>query len=124
MAGIVYWQENWFIPRPQYHFPIDQFWEPQPNWTMIGDAAHRMPPYAGEGINMAMLDALELSKYLTEHEEGKIAHAIQRFEQSMRVRSSEVTQSTLKATQMLHSTDPITKMLKMMEGGIQNNSKA
>jgi len=110
-------EETWFIPRPQYHFPIDQFWEPQQNLTMIGDAAHRMPPYAGEGVNMAMLDALELSRQLTESEEGKIAQAIQRFERSMRTRSSKVTQFTLEATQMLHSTDPINRMLKMMEGG-------
>jgi len=110
-------EENWFIPRPQYHFPLDQSWEPQPNLTIIGDAAHRMPPYAGEGVNMAMLDALELSNYFTEAEEGKIDKAIKRFEQSMRTRSAEITRFTLEATEMLHSTDPINRMLKMMEGG-------
>ncbi len=54
-----------FTPRPIYCMPLDQSWEPAPNVTMIGDAAHVMPPFAGEGANMAMLDALELSQCLT-----------------------------------------------------------
>ncbi len=41
-----------------------------PNLTMLGDAAHRMPPYAGEGVNMAMQDALELYECLTYPEFG------------------------------------------------------
>ncbi|ERJ59368.1 FAD-dependent oxidoreductase [Sphingobacterium paucimobilis] len=45
--------------------PLDQSWEIQAHLTLIGDAAHVMPPFAGEGVNMAMLDALELSEVLT-----------------------------------------------------------
>ncbi|PWK75392.1 FAD binding domain-containing protein [Mucilaginibacter oryzae] len=48
-----------FIPRPQYCMSLDQTWQALPNLTMLGDAAHLMPPYAGEGVNMAMLNALE-----------------------------------------------------------------
>ena len=47
--------------------PLDQHWEVLPNFTMLGNAAHVMPPFAGEGVNMAMLDALELSEYLTSY---------------------------------------------------------
>jgi 2-polyprenyl-6-methoxyphenol hydroxylase-like FAD-dependent oxidoreductase len=50
--------------RPLTVCPTDQHWEPKPNVTLIGDAAHVMPPYAGEGVNMAMLDALVLSRLL------------------------------------------------------------
>lgn len=65
------WQELFasneiaIIPRPMYHFPLDQYWKPLANLTMIGDAAHRMPPYAGEGANQALADALELYEALT-----------------------------------------------------------
>src|ERR1700735_522334 len=50
--------------RPLLVCPEDQHWDPKPNVTLIGDAAHVMPPYAGEGVNMAMLDALVLSREL------------------------------------------------------------
>jgi 2-polyprenyl-6-methoxyphenol hydroxylase-like FAD-dependent oxidoreductase len=65
------WSELWeplfreavsMVWRPLLVCPSNQHWEPKPNVTLIGDAAHVMPPYAGEGVNMAMLDALALSK--------------------------------------------------------------
>lgn len=46
-----------FIARPLYGVPLDQHWETKQNVTIIGDAAHVIPPFAGEGANMAMLDA-------------------------------------------------------------------
>jgi hypothetical protein len=43
-------------------------------------AAHLMPPFAGEGVNMAMLDALELSKHLTSEDFIDIRSAINHYE--------------------------------------------
>ena len=45
------------MPRPIYCMPLDQTWEALPNVTLLGDAAHVMPPFAGEGANTSMLDA-------------------------------------------------------------------
>ena len=56
--------ETPFVPIPIYCMPLNQTWEALSNLTMLGDAAHLMPPFAGEGVNMAMLDALELSECL------------------------------------------------------------
>lgn len=39
-------------------------WAANSHITLLGDAAHIMPP-SGEGVNLAMLDALELSEALT-----------------------------------------------------------
>lgn len=104
------------IPRPQYHFPFDQHWESLPNLTILGDAAHRMPPYAGEGVNMAMQDAFELAECLTSDAFTDIHAAIAEYERRMLKRASEITQMSLEMTEMLHSTDPIAQMVAMMSG--------
>lgn len=108
--------ELWFLPRPMYHYPLDQQWEALPNLTMLGDAAHRMPPYAGEGVNMAMQDAYELADCLTSDAFNSVQEAIAAYEKQMLQRASSVTQDTLDSTEMLHSDDAIGKMLKMFEG--------
>lgn len=48
--------------RPLYQLPDDAYpWPHNPCATLIGDAAHLTLP-AGDGVNMAMCDALEVSK--------------------------------------------------------------
>lgn len=109
-----------FVPRPQYHFPLDQQWETIPNLTMLGDAAHRMPPYAGEGVNMAMQDAFELADCLTDPAYPDTATAIAAFEKQMCKRTAEITQITLESTAMLHSDDPINKLIALFNGLEEN----
>ena len=89
--------------RPLLVCPEDQHWEPKPNVTLIGDAAHVMPPYAGEGVNMAMLDALVLSRELLQ--EGDAGSAIARYEAEMFERMRDMTSDTMTNTEMFYSTD-------------------
>jgi 2-polyprenyl-6-methoxyphenol hydroxylase-like FAD-dependent oxidoreductase len=103
-----------FIPRPQYCMPLDQTWEALPNLTMLGDAAHLMPPYAGEGVNMAMLDALELSQCLLSDHFTDLQSAIAAYEKQMRARASETARETLESTAALHSPDAIAFMLSII----------
>lgn len=103
-----------FIPRPQYCMPLDQCWEAQPNLTMLGDAAHLMPPYAGEGVNMAMLDALELSQCLLNKHLPDTLSAIEAYEKQMRIRASETARLTLHSTAALHSPEAIAFFMEVI----------
>lgn len=107
------WQELFenaepqFIPRPQYCMPLNQSWDALPNLTMLGDAAHLMPPYAGEGVNMAMLDALELAECLLNSDFSDTLSAIAAYETQMRSRASVTATQTLESTLALHSPNAI-----------------
>ncbi|WKL48069.1 NAD(P)/FAD-dependent oxidoreductase [Flavobacterium pectinovorum] len=101
-----------FIPRPIYCMPLDQTWEALPNLTMIGDAAHVMPPFAGEGANMAMLDALELSECLTSDKYKTVQEAISDYETIMRKRASEAAQESIENGEKMHSKEALKTMLE------------
>lgn len=104
--------ELWFVPRPQYHFPLNQTWETLPNLTMLGDAAHRMPPYAGEGVNQAMQDALDLANCLTNDQFPNTQIAIAHYEKQMQKRSAEIAAITLESMEMMHSKNAMEQLLK------------
>ncbi|OOQ58821.1 FAD-dependent oxidoreductase [Mucilaginibacter pedocola] len=116
------WQELFknatgpFIPRSQYCMPLDQTWEAQPNLTILGDAAHLMPPYAGEGVNMAMLDALELAQALLNENHPDTLSAIAAYEKQMRTRASETAEMTMQSTEALHSEGAIQFLVEVIGG--------
>lgn len=111
-------EKSLFIPRPQYCMPLDQSWEAKPNLTLIGDAAHWMPPFAGEGVNMAMLDALELSERLTSDRFSDMQTAIAAYEKNMFKRFAKVGQMTMFNTKWMHQPKAINNMLAMFSGNI------
>ena len=102
-----------FIPRPQYCMPLDQKWEARSNITLIGDAAHWMPPFAGEGVNMAMLDALELSEALTDPAFTGTRAAIAWYEKRMFKRFAKVGRGTLFNTDWMHEPRALQHMVGM-----------
>ncbi|MDR7370854.1 NAD(P)/FAD-dependent oxidoreductase [Flavobacterium aquidurense] len=105
-----------FIPRPIYCTPLDQTWEALPNLTLIGDAAHVMPPFAGEGANMAMLDALELSEFLTSDKYNTVQEAISSYEINMRKRAANAAQESLENGEKMHSKEALKTMLAFFNG--------
>ncbi|WP_345950052.1 NAD(P)/FAD-dependent oxidoreductase [Mucilaginibacter sp. PAMB04274] len=75
----------WVLPTKK--LPLNKPWNkarPLPI-TLIGDAAHLMPPFAGKGVNTGLMDALILSENVTSGKYKTIEAAISNYEQQMLV---------------------------------------
>jgi 2-polyprenyl-6-methoxyphenol hydroxylase-like FAD-dependent oxidoreductase len=95
-----------FIPRSLYtHPPRQAAWLARSDVTLLGDAAHVMPFFTGKGVNLAMLDAVELADNLTSGKFSDIAQAIRAYETSMFKRMAAAISETLRDQDVFISRD-------------------
>ncbi len=79
--------------------------------TLIGDAAHPMSPFKGQGANQALLDALALARAITKgcrpisnwREVGLRKSVLTEFEKEMLERSASKVKDSAEAVALLHS---------------------
>ncbi|TXC97470.1 NAD(P)/FAD-dependent oxidoreductase [Streptomyces sp. ISID311] len=66
LLDIVRDNEGGFVNRPMFVLPVPHTWQRVAGITLLGDAAHLMPP-VGVGANLALLDGAELAQAVIGH---------------------------------------------------------
>lgn len=79
-----------YVDRPLWVLPAPHVWEHSANVTLLGDAAHLMPPI-GVGVNLAMLDGCELALALVNS--PSINEALIAYEATMLPRSTDLAEA-------------------------------
>lgn len=111
--------------KPLSMLPIGHRWEAKPGATLIGDAAHLMTPFAGEGVNLAMWDALDLAAAISQAwtAQGKdrrefgpaLAPLLREFEEAMFARAQEKAEESWRNREMMFAEDGAQALADLMK---------
>lgn len=88
--------------------PVGTRWSSRPDVTLLGDAAHLMPP-VGEGANQAMLDGVLLARAIAEHADHPAA-AIAAYETEMFERTAAIAAGSARIERMGLAPDAAERM--------------
>lgn len=95
-----------FVRRPLYTHPVSHTWAHVSGVTLLGDAAHLMPPL-GAGANLAMLEGAELAESIAAAPgAGELDEAVRAFEEQMWARAGTWAAITTAGLERLVSPDP------------------
>ena len=109
-----------------YELPIGCRWEHRKGFTLIGDAASLATPFAGEGVNKAMKDALELAELIEKSQDPNndltLDQAVLRYEQLMFPRAEKVQRLTMNNKLAVFGSDaPISFLTNMIRHTTSDN---
>jgi 2-polyprenyl-6-methoxyphenol hydroxylase-like FAD-dependent oxidoreductase len=119
LVGMLSESDDSFLPWPLYAMPTESVLTGRAGMTVIGDAAHVMPPFLGAGANMAMLDAVQLSDHLTSDRFPDLAQALAAFEREMWARMTPIVERSVATQEILFAADAPAGLVGLMNSAAE-----
>lgn len=109
--------------KPLYMLPVGLRWGNRMGVTLLGDAAHLMTPWAGEGVNLALWDSLDLACVLAAVPvtadaaawQAALEPRLREFEETMLVRATEKAEETARNKDLFLSENGAQAMADMFK---------
>lgn len=105
-------------PRWIHALPAGLRWQSRPGVTLLGDAAHLMSPFAGEGANLALFDGAELARQLLAHP-GDTSAGVHAYEEEMFARATEMAGESAESLDVIfhpQAPAPLVDMFRGLDG--------
>jgi 2-polyprenyl-6-methoxyphenol hydroxylase-like FAD-dependent oxidoreductase len=109
LTDLVRQSDETIWPRPIYALPIGLQWDHVPGLTLVGDAAHLMSPFAGEGANLALIDGADLALAILAN--GDLDAAAASYEKRMFPRAKKSAKGSASGLRMMFNDKSPRKMV-------------